>query len=446
MHIPNALFAPDRLASLHQRHLMDAPKDPALDRVTEFVARMLRAPVALLTLVDRDRQFFLSNFGLSGLVACARQTPIRYSFCQYVVAHGEPFIVNDARVHPLVRSNPATRELNVVAYAGVPLITPDGKTLGALSAVDIKPRQWKPKDMELLNALAAHVVTELELRAKKAELGKELRTWQVNETERLTAARLTVHDLRTPLTGLLLSLEMLPQMGTLTKDQEDLISMCLRTGAALKKLIDDLLEIHALERGDMFALHWTSVAPSRLADQAIEQVRALAANKSIELTPIVMGEVRDVEVDDEKITRVLVNLLANGIKFTTPGGRVGTSITMTGESDSAAIVFAVKDTGLGIKTSDARRIFNQGLRLNESASIEESAGLGLTYCKRIIEAHGGSIWLESVYGKGSTFFIRIPCRGLVSHKSLFNSTLKVKRAPRRKNEKQGGEITDRVQT
>jgi signal transduction histidine kinase len=154
------------------------------------------------------------------------------------------------------------------------------------------------------------------------------------------------------------------------------------------------------------------VEPSALACQALEQVDALAIENGVELVAPTLGALGNVSVDDEKFTRVLVNLLANAIKFTPKGGRVSLSLSKISDNTGAAVVFTVRDTGMGIHTSDARRIFDEGVKVNESVPTRESAGLGLTYCKRMTEAHGGAVWCDSIFGKGSAFFVRIPCAQL----------------------------------
>ena len=107
--------------------LLDSPPEEAFDRLTRLASRLLGAPVALVTLLGEDRVFFKSAIGLPEPWATRRGTPISYSFCRHVVATGEPLVVEDARRHPLVRGNPAVRELRWIAYAGVPLTLGGGR-------------------------------------------------------------------------------------------------------------------------------------------------------------------------------------------------------------------------------------------------------------------------------------------------------------------------------
>jgi len=145
--------------------LLDSPPEEAFDRLTRLASRLLGAPIALVTLLGEDRAFFKSAMGLPEPWATRRSTPLAYSFCRHVVATGAPLVVEDARRHPLVKANPAVRELRWIAYAGVPLAVDGGPPVCALCVVDNLPRIWSPRDLALLSDLAASVVTELELRA-----------------------------------------------------------------------------------------------------------------------------------------------------------------------------------------------------------------------------------------------------------------------------------------
>src|SRR5918997_1697308 len=126
----------------------------------------------MAALDDQKRIRALLDTGLPDPWGTARETPISHSFCQHCVVAAAPFLVDDARRHPLVRGNPAIEELGVVAYLGVPITTSDGSVLGTLCAIDSKPRAWSPDDVSLLSDLAAAAMAELERRALARELGK----------------------------------------------------------------------------------------------------------------------------------------------------------------------------------------------------------------------------------------------------------------------------------
>jgi signal transduction histidine kinase len=167
---PPVLGDPVRMAALRATALLDSEPEEAFDRLTRVATRVLRVPVALVTLVDQDRQFFKSCIGLPEPWMSRRGTPLSHSFCQHAVASAEPLTIEDAREHPLVRDNLAIRDLDVIAYAGFPLKTSDGAVLGTFCAIDSKPRKWSEDDVVFVKEMAAMAMTEIELRTTVRQL------------------------------------------------------------------------------------------------------------------------------------------------------------------------------------------------------------------------------------------------------------------------------------
>ena len=153
-----------RVASLRALALLDTAPEEDFDRFTRLTAELLDAPISLVSLVDRDRQFFKSQHGLPSPWAEVRETALSHSFCQHAVTSGRPLIVEDARRTTLVCGNPAVRDLSVIAYAGVPLTLEDGHAIGTLCAIDTVPRHWTDRDLRILADLGAAVQTMIDLR------------------------------------------------------------------------------------------------------------------------------------------------------------------------------------------------------------------------------------------------------------------------------------------
>lgn len=144
------LGRPERLQALGRTGLLDTKPEAAFDHIARLTARLLDVPVVLLSLVDRQRQFFKAQVGVPEPIATARQTPLSHSFCQWVVTAHEELVVSDARKHPVLRTNGATVEMGIVAYAGVPLRMEARETMGSFCAVDRKPRQWDARELRAL--------------------------------------------------------------------------------------------------------------------------------------------------------------------------------------------------------------------------------------------------------------------------------------------------------
>ncbi|HYO30554.1 MAG TPA: GAF domain-containing SpoIIE family protein phosphatase, partial [Thermomicrobiales bacterium] len=150
----------ERLAAVHRYDVLDTPPDGAFDRITALAARLLKVPVAIVSIVDADRIWFKSHHGLD-----VDQIDREPGLCASAILHDGPWLVNDARVDARTLANPLVAgEMGVGFYAGVPLTTHDGYSLGTLCVLDLQPRQLSDEEVATLSDLAALVMDELELR------------------------------------------------------------------------------------------------------------------------------------------------------------------------------------------------------------------------------------------------------------------------------------------
>jgi PAS domain S-box-containing protein len=162
---PTSLLAdPGRLAALQQTNLLDTAAEEAFDRLARLAARLLHAPIALVTLVAADRLFLKACLGLPEPWASARQLPLSHSLCHWQLATGQPLVIADVRADPLAQGSQAVSELGVAAYLGIPLRFA-GQVVGSLCVTDRQPRDWTDDDVAVLADVAGLVMTEIELRA-----------------------------------------------------------------------------------------------------------------------------------------------------------------------------------------------------------------------------------------------------------------------------------------
>jgi signal transduction histidine kinase len=395
-----------RLAALQRTGLLDSPPEHLFDLITALAAKTLNVPVVLMSLVDADRQFFKSQCGLPPPWAERRETPLSHSFCQYVAMLGEALVVEDARQHPLVRENLAVSEIDVIAYAGMPLTTEDGFTLGSLCAIDTQPRRWTADELEILRGFAEQIMAEISFRSRMERLDADLGALRASETERRTEMRQIVHDLRTPLNAIYLGLSGLPAMGELNKDQRAYLELARKNATVLGKLVHQMIEVGDDE--DKGANPRVPCLPHEMVNRALDQVATLAQSAGIRLQHGTLPPLPAISADGEDLTRVLVNLIANGVNFTPRGGSVSVSTSQESEHGIDVIRFSVTDTGIGIAPEDQSRIFREGVRLDEKADPRRSTGIGLAFCKRVVEEHGGVLRIESAAGEGSTFSLALP--------------------------------------
>ncbi|MBP0614801.1 sensor histidine kinase [Jiella mangrovi] len=175
----------DRLDLLARSDLLDTDAEEVFDRGVKLAKKLLGTHVALLSLVDVERQFFKAQQGLPSPYSETRETPLSHSFCKHVVATREILVVEDARKDPLVRDNLAIPDLGVIAYLGVPIVVDDGHVLGSFCAIDSKPRVWSSEDIETLRTIATGVESEIRLRI---EAGRRLALQREAEADRARLA------------------------------------------------------------------------------------------------------------------------------------------------------------------------------------------------------------------------------------------------------------------
>lgn len=158
----------DRVSAIRKSRLLDRSGREQFHHLTEHVRVALQVPVAIISIVDEDRQVFAGHCGLPAPWDSRGETPLTHSFCQHVVERAEVLEVSDADLHELVNSNHAIADLGVRAYLGVPIALPTGELVGALAAIDTTPRQWSEHDRKVLESLA--LVVEREISVGVSEL------------------------------------------------------------------------------------------------------------------------------------------------------------------------------------------------------------------------------------------------------------------------------------
>lgn len=397
------LADPARLETLHATELLDSPPEECFDRLTRLASAILNAPVSTLTLVDTHRQFFKSQAGLGEPLATARETPLSHSFCQYVVGMSAPLIVADARQHPTLCQNLAVRDYNVIAYLGVPLTTTAGETLGSFCAIDAKPRTWSEREVKILEEIAITVMTEIELRTLARQFQANYLDLRVSEMRRDELVHMLVHDLRNPLGSLTLTLESLASNPKLESGPRATLRIALEGAEQLVKMINEILDVSKAEAGQL-TLDLAEISPKVLAERACERIAALAETGGVRLQIEIPAELPMARVDADKIGRVLINLLSNAIQHTPSGGKVSVRASSTG----AYITFEIADTGYGIAQDSRARIFEKYSQKSLRKIGKVSTGLGLPFCKLAVEAHDGTISVESELQQGTTFRFTVP--------------------------------------
>jgi signal transduction histidine kinase len=275
----------------------------------------------------------------------------------------------------------------------------------------LNARKLRPGDHPEFLVLAIEDVTEqrrihaLEL-LFTSELQESYRRLQELEKLRNDLMNMIVHDLRTPLTSVITGIQTLDMVGDLNDDQRQLLGIAVSGGETLLGMINDLLDVEKLESGSM-RLDYATLSAADLVASAVSQVASLAASKQLTLVHHLAADLPPLRGDANKLRRTLVNLLGNAIKFTPSGGMVTVGVKHSGYA--RAIEFSVSDTGEGIPAEAFGRIFEKfGQVESRQGERVMTTGLGLSFCKLAVEAHGGKVGVESLPGQGSTFRFTIP--------------------------------------
>lgn len=313
--------------------------------------------------------------------------PMEGSLAGWVATTGETVLVEDTRnekrffsqVDKILRFN--TRNL-----VGVPMET-HGRIIGVLEAINkIDDRPWSDEDLETLSTLAAQAAIAIE----------NARLFQQSDF----IAEM-VHELRTPLAALKASTVLL--MRNLPDDRRNEIVQTMQSETErLSRMASDFLDLARLESGRS-RLHIEAFEAYDLVRESLEIVRHQADEKN--LTMSIDGGQHTIRGDRSKAKQVLLNLLTNAIKYNYEDGTITCHINPDENPDW--VCFAVQDTGPGISEEHQQRMFEKFFRVPGSEKAQ-GTGLGLAIAKRIVEQHGGRMWLESELGVGSSFLFTLP--------------------------------------
>jgi signal transduction histidine kinase len=383
----------ERVRALHSYAILDTAPEVAFDNVTAMCAELLEVPIALVSLIDTNRQWFKSRVGVG-----IDQTARSIAFCDHAIRRNAPMIIEDATADVRFADNPLVLgEPRVRFYAGVPLSTPEGLMLGTLCAIDTQPRHFAPREVELLVRLARQVEIELELRRQTLILDERLARVQEHSQKQELFAAMIVHDLRNPLTAITLSAVAGLQEPA---SAEECLQEVATASARAQSMLADVLDICLARTGRVTPRRSALDVPA-LMQEATAAVARAAVERGVALRLAMDGADATLRADPDLLGRALINLLENAVRFS-PRDE---TVTLSAVRDPGGISFAVEDHGPGVPPGSRQHVFEPFVSLHAGP---DQRGLGLALCKIAAEAHGGRAWVEDAEPHGSRFLLFIP--------------------------------------
>ena len=261
--------------------------------------------------------------------------------------------------------------------------------------------------MQLASRAALAMDNGIAVRQKNRELMQAYEQLRQSDRLKKDLTDMIVHDMRVPLTVVLGSLENLTEgMGQLAPKDAKCLELAYSSTHQLVQMVEDLLDISKIEEQKV-NLKKVRVPVAELIELAVKQTGMLAWRGKVQLSAEVNGKLPDLVVDKNRVVRILVNLLSNAAQHTPEGGRI--SLHARFQPVLKEVQFSISDTGEGIPKEYHHKIFDKFVQVESAKSRKRSSsGVGLAFCKLVTEAHGGSIWVDSEPGVGSTFTATFP--------------------------------------
>ena len=406
-----------RIEALQRYKILDTLPEQSFDDIALLASEICGTPIAAISLVDNDRQWFKSMLGLD-----VRETSRDVAFCAHTILNtDEPLVVEDTLLDQRFADNAlVVGDPRIRFYAGVPLRTAEGLNLGSLCVIDRTPRELKRSQLRALAVLSREVMARLELRRNVSDLEHtivELRRTEV-ELERSRQEQLELkdqlishvsHELRSPLTVMYGFITLLRDgiAGPINPVQREQLEVCVRNAEQLKKMIGDLLEVTRAQSGKL-SVESRRMRLETVIRDAVQSLAVNASDKRQTLSCQLPPELPEVIGDAGRVRQVLVNLVENAFKFSPDGATIVVHVDPPA-ADAAELTVSVTDTGCGLRADDCERVFEHLYQVpSRSASSRNGLGLGLHICRELVSRQGGRIWVESELGMGSTFRFTLP--------------------------------------
>jgi len=373
-----------------------------LDTLAESAVRLCESDRSVIRRRDGDTYPVAATYGFSpeqrGFREQYLKTPNTGSIFGRTLVEGRTVHIPDVEAAHI--SNVA----GVRAGLGVPLKR-EGNVIGVLTVIRSEPRAFTKKQIELVETFADQAVIAIEnVRLFDEIQDKSRQLAEASQHKSQFLANMS-HELRTPLNAILGYTELIADSvyGAPSEKMGAVLKRIESNGKHLLGLINAVLDLSKIEAGQL-VLDLADYSIEDVVQTVCTAVEPLATDKKLALKAEVSTDLPRGRGDERRLTQVLLNLVGNAIKFTDAG-----EVVVEASATNGAFNLSVRDTGPGISPTDQAKLFQEFQQVDNSITRKKGGtGLGLAISKRIIEMHGGRIWVESVVGQGSTFFVTVP--------------------------------------
>lgn len=386
-----------RLQALVSCNVLDTAPEPEFERLVDIAKTMFRVPIALISFVDENRQWFKARRGLD-----AQETPRNVAFCAYNIIDDGVLVVENALDDPRFRDNPlVTGAPDIRFYAGAPMVDENGFRLGSFCIIDTKPRMFRSEDDITALQHLADMAADLLTTRNDAPSNKQEATNNDRAKEEFIA--LISHELRTPLNAINGFAEII-RNGVDVQTAQDYAKTISLSGQHLLRLINKVLDFSQIDSGEV-KVNEADVGVENLIDEVCSIIAGPADSSGIKITTQCPAAPVTVAVDRGHMTEVISNLLLNAIDA--DATEICVEISHSADHNLA---IACHDNGCGIPGDGVERAM-KAFEIPDSVYTRKASGLGLglPISKRLVELHGGDLNVRpGPNGNGTTVEIILP--------------------------------------
>lgn len=382
----------ERQKAVNKYKNLHSLSNESYDNITSLVASICNMPISLISIIDEDKNYFKSTFGLE-----TEENLRSLSFCGHAINDSEEItIVSDSRIDERFCNNPFVLNGSAIFYAGVPLTTKDGYKIGTLCVFDDKPRQLDDNQKKALKILAEQVMILFEKEYQNTILNilqEQLKTTNENLEK---FAGVVSHDLKSPLANIISLTNLIEEEneGFLNDDSKMYLSYLKSASYSLRNYIDGILNFYKSD-----SLLVCNKQEFKLDDllTEVKNILPISSNVSIE------SNFENVVITTNKaaLQQVFLNLISNALRY---NSKENSLVKIIFSQDDKHLKFTVSDNGNGIESKNFKKIFDLFEVVDDvNFDKEKGSGIGLATVKKVVESLGGTISVNSIVGQGSDF-------------------------------------------